>query len=93
MTIEVLDPTYEHGGARFALAPRLPTLAGTTIAFVSNGKKNTQPFFDALERELRDRYGVSRVVRRTKANYSAPAEAEVLTDAGQWHALIAGVGD
>ena len=31
MTIEVLDPTYEHDGAPFALAPRLPTLAGTTI--------------------------------------------------------------
>ena len=93
MTIEVLDPTYEHDGAPFALAPRLATLDGSTIAVVSNGKKNTQPFFDALERELCDRYGVSRVVRRTKANYSAPAEAAALADAGQWHALIAGVGD
>jgi hypothetical protein len=32
-------------------------------------------------------------VRLTKANYSAPAEPEILNEAERWQALIAGVGD
>lgn len=93
MSIEVLDPTHEAGGAGFAAASRLSTLEGTTVAVVSNGKKNTAPFFDAFEQALRERLGVAEVVRLTKANYSAPAEEGLLHNADQWHALIAGVGD
>lgn len=93
MTVEVLDPTHEEGGAPFGLAPRLLSLDGTTVAVVSNGKKNTKPFFDALGRELRENYGVGDVIRLTKGNYSAPAEEGLLRNADQWHALIAGIGD
>jgi len=93
MSIEFLDPTHESGAQRFALAKRPVSLEGATIGIVSNGKKGTKPFFDALERELIQRYGVARVVRLTKANYSAPAEAEILDEAQRWQALIAGVGD
>jgi hypothetical protein len=56
-------------------------------------KKGTKPFFDALERELSDRYGVARVVRLTKSNYSAPVEPGLLAESGRWQALIAGIGD
>jgi hypothetical protein len=38
-------------------------------------------------------YGVARVVRLTKSNYSAPVEPGLLNDAEHWQALIAGVGD
>ncbi len=93
MALEILDPTHEGGGSVFARAPRLATLEGTTVAFVSNGKRGVKPFFDGLEDELRQRYGVAEVVRLTKTNYSAPAERDLLADAGRWHALIAGVGD
>jgi hypothetical protein len=93
MAMEILDPTHESDARAFSPAPRLATLEGTTIAIVSNGKKGTQPFFEAFERELRSRYGVARVVRLTKSNYSAPVEAALLSDAERWHALVAGVGD
>jgi hypothetical protein len=93
LSIEFLDPTHEADAHDFALARRLDGLAGATVGIVSNGKKGTKPFFDALERELVDRHGVAKVVRATKANYSAPAEPELLKEAEKWQALIAGVGD
>jgi hypothetical protein len=93
MSMEFLDPTHEADARNFAAAKRLQSLQGTTIGIVSNGKKGTRPFFDALDRELRQQYGVAEVVRLTKSNFSAPAEAGLLHDAAKWHALISGIGD
>jgi hypothetical protein len=91
--MRILDPTHEGDAREFRPAKRLATLRGATVAIVSNGKKNTQPFFDALARELRERYEVGKVVRLTKSNYSAPVEPGLLNDAERWQALISGVGD
>lgn len=93
MTIEVLDPTHGDDAAPFTLAPRLADLAGVTVGVISNGKQGTGRFFDALAAELVDTYGAAEVVRVTKANYSAPADADILDRAKQWQALVAGVGD
>ena len=93
MSIEFLDPSHESDAREFAPAKRLASLKGATIGIVSNGKKGTQPFFDALEKEFAERHGVAKVVRLTKSNYSAPAEPGLLSEAGRWQALIAGVGD
>jgi hypothetical protein len=91
--MEFLDPTHESDARPFALAKRLATLEGATVAIVSNGKKGTIPFFDAFERELKGRFGVAEVVRLTKSNYSAPAEPPLLRDSARWHALVSGIGD
>ena len=93
MRIEVLDPSHEDDARAFTPAKRLESLKGATVAIISNGKKGTKPFFDAMERALRDGYGVAKVVRLTKSNYSAPVEPELLNEAERWQALIAGVGD
>ena len=93
MSIEVLDPTHEADDNEFAPAPRLTRLDGATIGVISNGKQGTRPFFDALADELRTRYGAADVVRLTKTNYSAPADADIVEKAKEWHALVAGVGD
>ena len=91
--MEFLDPSHEADHRVFAPAKRLVTLEGATLGIVSNGKKGTKPFFDALEREFIARHGVAKVVRLTKANYSAPAEQGLLDEAARWQALVAGVGD
>jgi hypothetical protein len=93
MSIEILDPTHEGASLDFATAARLTALEGMRIGIISNGKFGTKPFFDAIERELIENYGAARVIRRTKANYSAPAEAALLREAEAWDALIAGIGD
>ena len=93
MTTEVLDPTHEAHEMIFVPAPRLPSLQGTTIGIISNGKKNTFPFFDAFEQELMETHGVARVLRRTKSNYSAPANPHLVEEAETWDAVVAGIGD
>lgn len=93
MTIEVLDPSYEEAATTFVSATRPASVDGLTIGIISNGKQNTVPFFDAVEAELRETYGVAEVVRVTKGNYSAPAGDAIMDDAKRWHALVAGVGD
>ena len=93
MGIEFLDPSHESDARAFAPAKRLESLRGATIGIISNGKKGTKPFFDAMEKEFAERHGVARVVRLTKANYSAPAEPGLINEAERWQALISGVGD
>lgn len=93
MSMEFLDPTHESDARQFVPARRLASLRGATVGILSNGKKGTKPFFDALEKELTGGHGVARVVRLTKANYSAPAEAALLTEVERWQALISGIGD
>ena len=91
--MELLNPTHEQDPEGFAAPARLSTLEGTTIGVISNGKENTRPFFDHMERLLRDRHGVAKVIRRIKPNYSAPAQHELLCEAMGWDAVLAGVGD
>ncbi len=91
--IEVLDPTFDESPSDFEPAPRLGSLEGSTVAVISNGKRGTVGFFDALESELRERYGVAEVVRLVKPNYSAPAGDDVFDQARRWQAVIAGIGD
>ena len=92
--ITVLDPTFEDNDTEaFELPTRVTTLAGTTVGIISNGKSNTRPFFEHLARLLRDEWGVADVIVRTKANYSAPAEAELINEASTWGAMFAGIGD
>jgi hypothetical protein len=93
MSIEFLDPSNETEPTAFAPAGRLASLRGTTVGLLSNGKEGTRGFFDALEQTLLDEHGVGEVIRVTKGNYSAPAEAEIMQQARSWDALIAGIGD
>ena len=91
--MELLNPSHEQQRAGSAPPPRLNTLEGAVIGVISNGKENTVPFFDRVESILRERYGVAKVVRRTKLNYSAPAEVDLMSEAMGWDAVLSGVGD
>ena len=90
---EVLDPTHELGSPEARLAPRVSEFAGITVGLLSNGKANVGRFYDHLEDLLRNEWGVAEVVRRTKGNYSAPAETALMEEAAGWQVLFAGVGD
>ncbi len=91
--ITVLDPTFEDDAEPVVLAARLTTLEGATVGIISNGKSNTRPFFAHLARILRDEWQVASVVLRTKSNYSAPAEVELINEASTWGAMFSGIGD
>ena len=93
MTFRVLDPTPEKTPPVGQLAPRLDTLTGKTIGFISNGKEGTKGFFAHLDRLLREEHGVAQVVMRTKSNYRAPADAHIVAEIRNWDAVISGIGD
>jgi hypothetical protein len=93
MTLRVLDPTSENEVDEPEVAPRLGSLAGKTVGFISNGKEGTEGFFSHLDRLLRERLEVANVVWRTKSNYSAPAEQDIIDEARDWDLAITGLGD
>jgi hypothetical protein len=66
MTDDMLDPIGYGGKAEKALAPRLASLQGTTLALVDIGFPNGNIFLDRIESLLKDRYGVAEVVRHAK---------------------------
>ncbi len=91
--ITVLDPTFDEDPTTFELPARPSTLVGATVGIISNGKQGTRPFFAHLDRLLRHEWGVAEVVHRTKSNYSAPAEAELINESADWAVMFAGLGD
>jgi hypothetical protein len=93
MTFRVLDPTPGTTPPVGRLAPRLDTLQGKTVGFISNGKEGTKGFFRHLEQILKDDYGVANVVFRTKSNYSAPADPHIAAEIASWDAVVSGLGD
>ena len=70
-----------------------PSPCGQNVGFISNGKEGTKGYFTHLERLLREELGVADVVWRTKSNYSAPADADIVDEIKKWQAVVAGVGD
>ena len=93
MAMKVLDPTTDRAGEPVAMAPRLRSLAGTTVGLLDNGKVNAARFLDHVEDILVREHGVRAVVRRRKPNMSAPAPAELLAELTACDAVLAAVGD
>ena len=93
MIFRVLDPTTGKAAPLGQPAPRLGTLRGKTVGFISNGKEGTKGFFRHLDRMLREEHGVAHVVSRTKSNYSAPADPHIVAEIKTWDAVISGIGD
>jgi hypothetical protein len=93
MTLRVFDPTNEMKAVGASLAPRLTSLEGKTVGIITNAKEGTKGYFTHLDRMLREQLGVADVVWRTKSNYSAPADAHIVREITNWHAVFTGVGD
>jgi hypothetical protein len=93
MVFQVLDPTNETAPPVGRRAPRLASLAGKTVGFISNGKEGTTGFFAHLDRLLREQLGVAEVIRREKSNYSAPADPDIVDELRRWQAVVTGIGD
>jgi hypothetical protein len=89
----VLDPTNETAPPFGQPAPRTASLAGRTVGIISNGKEGTKGFFTHLDRMLREEFGVADVVLRTKSNFSAPADRDIVDEIARWHAVVTGIGD
>ena len=93
MDLRVLDPTNEAVPPIGQPAPRLTSLSGKTIGFISNGKEGSKGFFAHLGQVLRTDFGAAEVVLRVKSNYSAPADPHIAAEIPRWDAVVSGIGD
>ena len=89
----ILDPTAEARPERVAMAPRPVSLEHATIGLLSNGKPITSPFFDKLESMLRAHWNPTQILRLSKANYSKPAEPDLIRELTRCRLIVTGVGD
>lgn len=79
-TIRVLSPVGQAREARVTV-PALPAdLNGRTVGFLDNTKPNFDRLVGELAQLLKDRFGVSAVLHRKKANASTPASPEILAE-------------
>lgn len=88
-----IDPTAGGGKRRIALAPRPMDLAGKVVGLLDNTKEQGTLILETLGAALRERYGVARVVIRSKEHYSKPATDALIDDmAKEVQVAIAAVG-
>jgi len=74
-------------------APRLPTLAGKTVALLDISKAGGSVFFDRLERILVEKYAAARVVRAMKPTFAKPAPEAMLEQLRSVDAMIEALAD
>jgi hypothetical protein len=78
--IRVLSPVGEVRAAAF-VAPGLPTsLEGRTVGFLDNTKANFDRLVGDMGGLLRERFGVSGILHRRKANVAIPAPRQILEE-------------
>lgn len=76
----LLDPTDKVERSQKAFAPRLDTLAGTTVGLLDISKSKGAFFLDRVEEILRKQYGVKDVLRRMKPTVTRPAPEPIKTE-------------
>ncbi len=74
----LVNPLDERSAGQQSPAPRLDSLEGKTLALLDISKPRGSEFLDRLEHLLKERYGVSRIVRETKPTYTKPAPGALL---------------
>jgi hypothetical protein len=93
MALRVLDPRQLAEGEPARMAPALPTLAGTVIGLLDNGKTGTAVLYRHLEEILRSRFHVREIIHRRKPDMSRPVPPELLGELSAADAIVSGVGD
>lgn len=74
----LVNPLDETPRSKREAAPRLDTLRGASIGLLDISKPGGRVFLDYLERELKERYGVARIIRATKPTFTKPAPEATL---------------
>lgn len=91
-TYELYDPTADPRGLSASLAPRLQSLAGKKVGILDNSKANAGTLMLAVAERLRERYGVTDVVKRQKP-VAGPPKPEVVDALAQCDFVLVGSAD
>jgi hypothetical protein len=89
----LVNPFDERPQVQGGIAPRLDTLAGKTIGLLDISKPGGSFFLDHLERLLKERFEVGRVVRKMKPTFTKPAPETVIQELTECHAVIEALAD
>lgn len=93
MPIELFNPVAEPRKQDIDPVPGLESLAGKTVALLSNTHPGVDPFMDRLEQLFEQRTSGVTILRRRKDSISRPMspelQAEIVRNA---QAVITGVG-
>ena len=90
--MKLYDPTAEPRAINAQLAPRLASLQGKRVAILDNGKANAGTLMLAVAKILKERYGVTDVVKREKP-VAGPPKPEVLDALAQCDLALVGSAD
>ncbi len=93
MPVELINPMNEAALGMAVPAPRLPGLAGKTVALLDISKPGGSVFFDRLEHLLKERHAVGTVLRTMKPTFAKPAPPEVLDKVRGADAVIEALAD
>jgi hypothetical protein len=78
--IRVLSPVGVVASEATMVPPLPREWAGRTVGFLDNTKANFDRLTTGIGELLQERYGVTSVVRRRKANASTPAAPEIIAE-------------
>jgi hypothetical protein len=78
MPTVLINPMDETARSHGNPAPRLDSLAGKTIALLDISKPGGSFFLDRIERLLKERFEVAKVLRISKPTFAKPAPPEII---------------
>ena len=93
MPLKLIDPRDERSRSRAQPAPRLASLAGTTVALLDISKPGGAVFLDRLAVLLARDYGVTAIVRETKPTFAKPAPETLIARLRASDAVVEGLAD
>ena len=93
MSLILVNPGNERTAASPATAPRLDSLAGKTVALLDISKPGGKFFLDRMEFLLREKHGVTNVIRAMKPTFAKPAPPEILESIRGAEAVIEALAD
>ena len=91
-SVVYLDPRGNVHSVDRQMSKRLDHVTGAVAALLDNGNDTSRFFFEGLAAELKDHYGVSKVILTSKFTSTKPAEKELIQHmAAEADVRVAGV--
>jgi hypothetical protein len=94
MTIRFLNPVQEADVNPANMAPRLSSLEGVRLGFLSNSKQNADRLLECVAEELKSKYSLNGLVHENKFNAGTNCPTELMDElVSKVDAVITAIGD